>query len=54
MVEDAAHLLHYLSTNALLVKIVIKEEYRIIPIHLNDRAFLGFYWCTLIVMSTLV
>lgn len=44
MVEDAGHLLHHLGTNALLVKIVIKEEYRIIPIYLNNGAFLGLYW----------
>ena len=43
-VEDAAHLMQHFGTNALLAKIDVKEAYRIIPIHPDDRPFLGLHW----------
>ena len=43
-VEDAAHLMQHLGINALLAKIDVKEAYRIIPIHPEDRPFLGLNW----------
>ena len=43
-VEDSAHLLQHLGTNAQLAKIDVKEAYRIIPIHPEDRPFLGLCW----------
>ena len=41
---DAAHLMHFLGPNALMAKLDIKEAYRIIPIHPDDRRFLGVCW----------
>ena len=32
-VEDAAHLMHYLGPDTLLVKMNISEGYRLVPIH---------------------
>ena len=43
-VEDAAHLMQHFGTNAQLAKIDVKEAYRIIPIHPEDRPFLGLCW----------
>ena len=43
-VEDAAHLMHYLGPNTLLAKMDISEAYRLIPIHPEDRVFLGVQW----------
>ena len=43
-VKDAAHLMQHFGTNALLAKIDVKEAYRIIPIHPEDRPFLGLRW----------
>ena len=43
-VEDAAHLMQHLGINALLAKIDVKEAYRIIPIHSDDRPFLELNW----------
>ena len=41
---DAAHLMHFLGRNALMAKLDIKEAYRIVPIHPDDRRFLGVCW----------
>ena len=43
-VEDAAHLLHYLGPSTLLAKMDISEAYRLVPIHPEDRIFLGIQW----------
>ena len=43
-VEDAAHLMQHFGTNALLANIDVKEAYRIIPIHPDDRPFPGLHW----------
>lgn len=40
-VEDAAHLMHSLGPNCLMAKLDIKEDYRIVPIHPDDRRFLA-------------
>ena len=41
---DAAHLMHFLGRNTLMAKLDIKEAYRIVPIHPDDRRFLGVCW----------
>ena len=41
---DAAHLMHFLGRNALMAKLDIKEAYRIVPIHPDNRRFLGVCW----------
>ena len=43
-VEDAAHLMHFLGPGCLMAKLDIKEAYRIVPIHPDDRRSLGVYW----------
>ena len=43
-VEDAAHLMHYLGPSTLLAKMGISEAYRLVPIHPDDRIFLGIQW----------
>ena len=43
-VEDAALLVHQLGRDTLMAKIDIQDAYRIIPIHLEDRRFLGIQW----------
>ena len=43
-VDDAAHLMHHLGPNTLLAKLDIKEAYRLIPVHPNDRIFQGICW----------
>ena len=43
-VDDADHLMHYLGQGALMAKVDIQEAYRIIPIHPEDRRFLGITW----------
>ena len=40
-VEDAAHLMHYLGPSTLLAKMDVSEAYRLLPIHPEDRIFLG-------------
>ena len=36
--------MHFLGRNALMAKLDIKEAYRIVPIHPDDRRFLGVCW----------
>ena len=43
-VDDAAHVMHYLGKNSLMAKIDIKDAYRIIPVHPEDRPFLAVRW----------
>ena len=43
-VEDAAHLMQHCGPSSLLAKIDIQEAYRIVPIHPEDRPFLGICW----------
>ena len=43
-VEDAAHLMHHLGPDTILAKLDIKEAYRLIPVHPNDRIFQGIQW----------
>ena len=43
-VEDAALIMHTLGHNSQLAKIDIRDAYRIIPIHPEDRPFLGIKW----------
>ena len=43
-VDDAALLLHHLGSQALLAKIDIQDAYRLIPVHPEDRQFLGIRW----------
>ena len=43
-VEDAAHIMHHLGQGALLVKLDVKDAYRIVPIHPYDCRFLGIQW----------
>ena len=43
-VEDAALLVHQLGRDTLMAKIDIQDAYRIIPIHPEDRRFLGIQW----------
>ena len=43
-VEDAAHLMHYLSLNTLLAKMEVCEAYRLVPVHPEDRIFLDIQW----------
>ena len=43
-VEDAAHLMHYLSPSTLLTKMDVSEAYRLVPIHPEDHIFLGIQW----------
>ena len=43
-VEDATHLMHYLSASTLLAKMDVSEAYRLVPIHPEDRIFLGIQW----------
>ena len=43
-IEDAAHLMHHLGHNCQLAKLDIKEAYRIIPVHPEDRVFQGIRW----------
>ena len=41
---DAAHVMHFLGCNALMAKLNVKEAYRIVPIHPDDRRFLAVCW----------
>ena len=43
-VDDAALVLNALGPGALMAKIDIKDAYRIVPIHPNERRFLGVCW----------
>lgn len=43
-VDDAALLMHALGTGTLMAKLDIREAYRIIPIHPEERCFLGVLW----------
>ena len=43
-VGDAAHIMHFLGSNALMAKLDIKKPYRIIPIHPDDHRFIGVCW----------
>ena len=43
-VEDAAHLMYHLGPNTMLAKLDIKEAYRLIPVHPNDRIFQEILW----------
>ena len=43
-IEDAAHLMHHLGHNCQLAKLDIKEAYRIIPVHPEDRVFQEICW----------
>ena len=42
--DDAAMLMHFLGPGALLAKIDIQNAYRLVPIHPEDRCFLGVSW----------
>ena len=43
-VDDAALLLHALGPVAQMAKLDIREAYRIIPVHPEERTFLGVQW----------
>ena len=43
-VADAAHVMHFLGRDTCMAKVDIKEAYRIVPIHPDDRHFLGITW----------
>ena len=43
-VADAATLMHALGPGTLLAKIDIRDAYRIVPVHPQDRLFLGVSW----------
>ena len=43
-VDDTAHLMYSLGRGALMAKLDIREAYRIVPIHPDDRRFLGVTW----------
>ena len=43
-VEDAALIMHTLGHNSQLAKTDIQDAYHIIPIHPEDRPFLGINW----------
>lgn len=43
-VEDAALLMHALGPGTLLVKLDIRDAYRLLPIHPEDCPFLGVRW----------
>ena len=42
--DDAAMLMHFLGPGALLVIIDIQNAYRLVPIHPEERCFLGVPW----------
>ena len=43
-VDDAALIMHTMGRNTELAKIEIRDAYRIIPIHPEDRSFMGIKW----------
>ena len=43
-VDDAAAIIHNLGRHALMAKFDIKDAYRLIPVHPQDRHFLGIRW----------
>ena len=43
-VDDAAPAIHHLGRDSLMAKIDVKEAYRIIPVHPEDRPFLAVRW----------
>ena len=42
--DDGASLMHFLGKRSLLAKIDLREAYRMVPIHPEDRRFLGISW----------
>ena len=43
-VDDTAHAMHHLGRESLMAKIDVKEAYKIIPVHPEDRSFLAVCW----------
>ena len=43
-IDDAALLMHHLGPHALMAKLDIKDAYRMVPVHPEDRHFLGVSW----------
>jgi hypothetical protein len=43
-VDDAALLMHALGPGTLMAKLDIRDAYRIIPVHPEERRFLGVLW----------
>ena len=43
-IDDAALLIHHLGQHALMAKIDIRNAYRLIPVHPDDRQCLGVSW----------
>ena len=43
-VDEAAAIMHNLGRQALMAKVDIKDAYRLIPVHPQDRRFLGISW----------
>ena len=43
-IEDAVLLMHHLGRSCLMAKVDIRNAYRLLPVHPNDRGYLGIKW----------